>query len=634
MVFSALRRLGRGLRDLFPAYAQNARGARRQVPVPVSEQFHQRGHEQRADHRGVEDDPGGEADREHLDLVARARREDEEGEHEDERGARDELAGAGQSELDRLIGRARLVVGLAHPREHEDLVVHREAVEEREDHQRDPGRDRLGGGDVPERGAVAVLKDDDDESERRGEREEVEDHGLEREHDRAERACEQDQREDEHEREKVREVAVDGVDEVSVDRRDAAECAVGARECGVGVVDDGLDSGCGAVDGRDRLDERVAAALPRGGRGRADDPGNGAHLGRDRRCALPPCSTSTMNGFIAPGLMLASASICLPAIAVPVPGKFLSCASFGFICKPVCDEHAHDCQAAERNRPRMAQHKPRPPAPGAVLGVALVDEPLRHHPQAVDPRAERCQQRRQQRDRRGHGDERDQHPTDAHRADERQRDHDQGEQTDGHRRPGDDHGAAGMRHRLHERGLDLCALAQLVAEAEDHQQRVVDRDAQPDERDQELDDDRDVRDVRQDPDQRERIQDRRHRDHERHQHRRQRAEHEEEDHERAERADHRLEQHSRGRRCFRACSLPRAGRGPSPRRSCRPGARLRPRPACGRRRSWCRTSRSRAGRPPRRSCAGRPRRTSGCRSRSTSSFVRPASSRRRVASHA
>ena len=43
-----------------------------------------------------------------------------------------------------------------------------------------------------------------------------------------------------------------------------------------------------------------------------------------------------------------------------------------------------------------------------------------------------------------------------------------------------------------ERRLDVVAFAQLVAEAEDHQQRVVDRDAEPDERDQELDDDRDV----------------------------------------------------------------------------------------------------------------------------------------------
>ena len=78
--------------------------------------------------------------------------------------------------------------------------------------------------------------------------------------------------------------------------------------------------------------------------------------------------------------------------------------------------------------------------------------------------------------------------------------------------PGDDHRATGVRHRLHERRLDVLALAQLVAEAEDHQQRVVDRDAQPDERDQELDDDRDVRDVGERPDERERVQDRRHRD--------------------------------------------------------------------------------------------------------------------------
>ena len=45
-----------------------------------------------------------------------------------------------------------------------------------------------------------------------------------------------------------------------------------------------------------------------------------------------------------------------------------------------------------------------------------------------------------------------------------------------------------------------CSFAQLVAEAEDHQQRVVDRDPEPDERDQELDDDRDVRDVGEQPD--------------------------------------------------------------------------------------------------------------------------------------
>jgi hypothetical protein len=75
-----------------------------------------------------------------------------------------------------------------------------------------------------------------------------------------------------------------------------------------------------------------------------------------------------------------------------------------------------------------------------------------------------------------------------------------------------------MRHRLDDRRLDVFALSQLVAEAEDDQQGVVDCDAQPDERDQELDDDRDVRDVGERPDQREGVQDRRHRDRKRQQH--------------------------------------------------------------------------------------------------------------------
>ena len=70
---------------------------------------------------------------------------------------------------------------------------------------------------------------------------------------------------------------------------------------------------------------------------------------------------------------------------------------------------------------------------------------------------------------------------------------------------------------------------ELLAEAEDHQQRVVDRHAEPDERDQELDDDRDVGDVGQRPDERERGQDRARRDQQRHRDRGQRAEDEEQD---------------------------------------------------------------------------------------------------------
>src|SRR5205823_12521280 len=61
-----------------------------------------------------------------------------------------------------------------------------------------------------------------------------------------------------------------------------------------------------------------------------------------------------------------------------------------------------------------------------------------------------------------------------------EREDDHREQPDGNRGTRDDHRAAGVGHRLHERGLDVLSLAQLVAEAEDHQQRIIDRHAEAD----------------------------------------------------------------------------------------------------------------------------------------------------------
>ena len=102
-----------------------------------------------------------------------------------------------------------------------------------------------------------------------------------------------------------------------------------------------------------------------------------------------------------------------------------------------------------------------------------------------------------------------------------------------------------MSHRLDERRLDIVSFTELIAEAEDHQQRIVDRHPEADQRDQELHDDRDVRDVRQQPDERERIEDRRDRDDKRHQDRGQRPENEEEDDQRAEAANQTLQQDAR-----------------------------------------------------------------------------------------
>ena len=94
---------------------------------------------------------------------------------------------------------------------------------------------------------------------------------------------------------------------------------------------------------------------------------------------------------------------------------------------------------------------------------------------------------------------------------------------------------------LSNRDLVRRALPALVAPAHDDQQRVVDRDAEPDERDEELDDDRDVGDAGERPDEQERRRDRDRRHQQRHD-RHERAEDQGEDDERAEAGEEDLQQ--------------------------------------------------------------------------------------------
>ena len=210
------------------------------------------------------------------------------------------------------------------------------------------------------------------------------------------------------------------------------------------------------------------------------------------------------------------------------------------------DEHERDDRdAGGEHEPAAPHHEPAPAPPDPRLGRVRIDELLRHHAQPVDPRAEDREHRRQQRDRREHGDRGDEHPAEADRADERQRDDEHAEQADRDRRAGDDHRAARVRHRLDERLFRRVVERQLLAEAEDDEERVVDRDAETDERDEELDDDRHVREVGEAEDAEERRQDRRDRDDDRHRDRGERAEDEDQHDERAGAAEERLREDAR-----------------------------------------------------------------------------------------
>ncbi len=262
--------------------------------------------------------------------------------------------------------------------------------------------------------------------------------------------------------------------------------------------------------------------------------------------------------------MPAAASTLRPAIASPLPGTELQRRLVEVQLRAGERERADDRQAGERGGQRAAVDEPRPAAPAAVLGVAAVDPAAGEQRHAVDAR------RRARRGSPGSS-------VIAASADIAgisiparpiERMNGSGRSTSESRpiatvEPEITHRAARVGHRLGQRGLDVRALAQLGAEAHDHQQRVVDRHAEPDERDQELHDDRDVGGVGQRPHERERVQDRGDRDRDRDQHGGQRAEDEEQDHDRADGADRDLGDRRSSRRCRRACWPRRAGRGRS-----------------------------------------------------------------------
>src|SRR3954454_1395263 len=108
----------------------------RQPPDAVAEQEHERGQEDDADDRGVDEDGDREPDAELADVGDRRAGEGDEDRHHDRRRAGDDPGRALEPEIDRGGIVAVTVVVLAHAAEEEDRVIDREAEDEAEDHRR------------------------------------------------------------------------------------------------------------------------------------------------------------------------------------------------------------------------------------------------------------------------------------------------------------------------------------------------------------------------------------------------------------------------------------------------------------------------------------------------------------------
>ena len=232
-------------------------------------------------------------------------------------------------------------------------------------------------------------------------------------------------------RDHQREVAVDGVDEVVVQRRTAAHAHVRSRARPRRArtrSSVSLPRRAGAVGGAEDVDDRGAVAAPvRRARG-ATAP----WMPSTSRIAAATCSGSACvlgdEHLVRVERAGADARVARaparPVFASPflaiVSGFELPSWRFG----GRDDEREHDRAGDARRDPAAADDELGPARPGAAR--ALVGAPVR----PVEARADLRQHDRQQRDRGERAHERDQHAAVADAAQERQRERDQREQAD------------------------------------------------------------------------------------------------------------------------------------------------------------------------------------------------------------
>ena len=146
------------------------------------------------------------------------------------------------------------------------------------------------------------------------------------------------------------------------------------------------------------------------------------------------------------------------------------------------------------------------PEPALVVGTVL-DPARRQKPHAVERTAGQREQRGKERDRSRDGDSRDEQAAEAEPADERKRHEEEQRQADRNGPTAEDHRASRRQHRRDDRLVARRPSPQLLAEAVDDEERVVDRDPEPDERDEVRQVRRQLHEVREDPDEPERGRD-------------------------------------------------------------------------------------------------------------------------------
>ncbi len=257
----------RAARSPLAADARQPLEPARQVPVPLAEQLHHGRQQHRANDGRVDQDRRREAEAHLLDVDLVQRHEDREHRDHHERRARHRRRGALDARRDRLLRRHAAVDELLDPAEDEHVVVHREAEQHDEQEERQPGGDRAVRVEPQHPLRPGVLEDEHEQAVGGADGEQVQQHCLDRDHDRPERHEQQHEAEQEHEAE----------DERRVDSICWLKSCVPAVSPVIGATTPGTEP-----DGRRDRSSCVASRAPR--------PRRRCHRCRSAGCRRPPPS--------------------------------------------------------------------------------------------------------------------------------------------------------------------------------------------------------------------------------------------------------------------------------------------------------------------------------------------------------
>src|SRR5581483_9830295 len=194
----------------------------RQPPVVAAHDRHRRRHHHRADERRVEEDRDGETAAELLEADDAPGQEPGERRDHDHGGRGHDPPRALEADRHGPAVLSGLVPGLAHPADEEDLVVHREAEEHREEEDRDPAFDLRELVEAEHVVADSEPEDHDEDAVAGRDRDQVEEDRLQRQQQGPERPHQQEVRQREHADHQPRERVVRPLEEVDALRRSAA----------------------------------------------------------------------------------------------------------------------------------------------------------------------------------------------------------------------------------------------------------------------------------------------------------------------------------------------------------------------------------------------------------------------------